>query len=102
MTKRKRSSAGLRAKVALEAIREEVRQPNWPSNTAPRPTMINVWKKAATLNMATAFSRKAAATPPISQKAVARLHARIGQLVVERDFMLDASGRYCQFVACRL
>jgi transposase len=40
--------------------------------------------------MAQSFDAKPAA-PPISEKAVEKLHAKIGQLVVERDFLVDAS-----------
>ena len=52
MTKRKRYSAEFKAKVALEAIREEL---------------------------------------TISMAEIEKLHAKIGQLVVERDFLSEAS-----------
>ena len=41
--------------------------------------------------MTTAFSRKADEAPAITQKDVEKLHAKIGQLVVERDFLSEAS-----------
>ena len=53
--------------------------------------MISGWKKAAIENMASAFNGKLSAEPPISEKEVEKLHAKIGQLVVERDFLADAS-----------
>lgn len=40
--------------------------------------------------MASAFGGKAEEEPQISQKDVEKLHAKIGQLVVERDFLADA------------
>ena len=53
--------------------------------------MISRWKKTAIKNMAFAFDGKAVEEPPLSQKDVEKLHAKIGQLVVERDFLADAS-----------
>ena len=41
--------------------------------------------------MALSFDARANVTPPISEKEVEKLHAKIGQLVVERDFLADAS-----------
>ncbi|HHX83497.1 MAG TPA: transposase [Pseudomonadaceae bacterium] len=91
MTKRKRYSAEFKAKVALEAIREELTTAELAKKHGVHPTMINGWKKAAIGNMAAAFSRKAEAASAITQKDVEKLHAKIGQLVVERDFLSEAS-----------
>lgn len=91
MTKRKRYSDGHKAKVALEAIREELTTAELVKRYDVHPTMINGWKKAAIKNMASAFAGKTAAEPPISEKEVEKLHAKIGQLVVERDFLSEAS-----------
>ena len=41
--------------------------------------------------MAQAFSGQATAEPMISAAEVEKLHAKIGQLVVERDFLSEAS-----------
>ncbi len=91
MTKRKRYSAEFKAKVALEAIREELTTAELAKKYGIHPTMISGWKKTAINNMASAFGGKAEEEPPISQKDVEKLHAKIGQLVVERDFLADAS-----------
>ena len=91
MTKRKRYSADFKAKVALEAIREELTTAELAKKYGIHPTMISGWKKTAINNMASAFGGKAEEEPPISQKDVEKLHAKIGQLVVERDFLADAS-----------
>jgi len=55
------------------------------------PTMINAWKRTAIANMAQSFDVKSVSEPAISGKDVEKLHAKIGQLVVERDFLADAS-----------
>ena len=53
--------------------------------------MITGWKRTAIENMSSAFGGKNAAEPPISDQEVEKLHARIGQLVVERDLLSAAS-----------
>ncbi|WP_172332813.1 hypothetical protein [Mangrovicoccus sp. HB161399] len=53
--------------------------------------MISGWKRIAIENMASAFDTKAAAEPMVSAADVEKLHAKIGQLVVERDFLSEAS-----------
>lgn len=91
MTKRKRYSAEFKAKVALEAIREELTTGELAKKYGVHPTMISGWKKTAISNMASAFGGKTQKEPPISPKDVEKLHAKIGQLVVERDFLSEAS-----------
>lgn len=86
MTKRKRYSAEFKAKVALEAIREELTTAELAKKYGVHPTMISGWKRTAIENMASAFGGGASVEPAISQKDVEKLHAKIGQLVVERAF----------------
>jgi transposase len=54
MTKRKRYTAEFKAKVALEAIREELTTAEVAKKYDIHPTMISGWKKAAIENMASA------------------------------------------------
>lgn len=91
MTKRKRYSAEFKAKVALEAIREELTTAELAKKYGVHPTMISGWKRTAIENMASAFGGGTSAEPAISEKDVEKLHAKIGQLVVERDFLSEAS-----------
>ena len=91
MTKRKRYSAEFKAKVALEAIREELTTAELAKKNDIHPTMISGWKRTAIENMAQAFSGQATAAPTISAAEIEKLHAKIGQLVVERDFLSEAS-----------
>lgn len=91
MRKRKRYSAEFKAKVALEAIREELTTAELAKKHDIHPTMITGWKRTAIENMASSFGGKAAAEPLISGKDIEKLHAKIGQLVVERDFLAEAS-----------
>ena len=57
MTKRKRYSAEFKAKVALEAIREELTTAELAKKYDIHPTMITGWKRTAIENMTLAFSR---------------------------------------------
>ena len=49
--------------------------------------------KVALDGLATVFSGKADAKEGMREEDVEKLHAKIGQLVVERDFLAKASGR---------
>ena len=91
MTKRKRYSAEFKAKVALVAIREELTTAELAKKYDTHPPMISGWKRTAIENMAQAFSGQATAAPTISAAEIEKLHAKIGQLVVERDFLSEAS-----------
>ena len=51
------------------------------------PTQIGTWKRAAIENMATAFTRQGSAPEQVSATDVDKLPSKIGQLVVERDFL---------------
>jgi transposase len=53
--------------------------------------MISTWRKQAVDGMAQAFSGKAAAGEASQQVDIEKLHAKIGQLVVKRDFLVKVS-----------
>lgn len=91
--KRKRYSAEFKAKVALEAIRGELTVGQLVARHGVHQTLINAWKKQAMEGMAGVFSGKAEAAASAHEGEIEKLHAMIGQLVVERDFLRKASGR---------
>jgi len=90
---RKRYSAEFKARVALEALRGEQTVAELAAKHGVHVTMINGWKRQAVEGMAAIFGAKAEALPAATEADLARLHAKIGQLVVERDFLAKASGR---------
>jgi transposase len=92
-TKRKNHSADFKAKVAIEAIRGELTMAQLVAKHGVHQTMINGWKKQATDGLSTVFERKKKASDEVSEADVEKLHAKIGQLLVERDFLAKASGR---------
>ena len=60
MTKRKPQTAEFKAKVALEAIREEMTLAELSKTYGVHPTRISPWKRAAIENMAAALTRRGA------------------------------------------
>jgi len=91
MTKRKRYSAEFKARVALDAIREELTLAELSKKHGVHPNMISGWKRAAIENMATAFGKGSGSGAKDNDAEIEKLHAKIGQLVVERDFLASAS-----------
>jgi transposase len=93
--KRKRYSAAFKAKVALEALRGELTTAQLAAKHGIHQTMIGEWKKQAMEGLASVFSDRSGVQEAAkgTEAEVERLHAKIGQLVVERDFLAKASGR---------
>ena len=92
-TKRKRHSAQFKAQVAMAAIKGEQTMAELSSRFGVHPTMIASWKKKAIEGMAETFATKAEKNDNIDQAERKELHAKIGQLTVERDFLADVSAR---------
>jgi transposase len=90
-TARKRYGAEFKAKVALEAIRGELTLSQLGAKYGVHQTMINAWKKQAVENLSTVFASKADAGQ-MREADIEKLHAKIGQLIVERDFLAKAFG----------
>ena len=93
--KRTRYSAEFKAKVALEALRGELTAAQLAAKHGIHQTMVGEWKRQAMEGLAAVFSAKsaAAAAAKAVEADVEKLHAKIGQLLVERDFLAKASGR---------
>ena len=89
---RKRHSAEFKARVALDAIKGEQTLAEIGAKHGIHLTMVAAWKKAAIEGMRATFSPKASGSGG-DEAEIVRLHAKIGQLVMERDFLAKASGR---------
>ena len=91
MTKKKNHSAEFKARVALDAIREGLTL----AELAKHSGQISTCKRAALDSMVFAFRRRGQdAGPQVSTAEVEKLHSKIGQLVVEQDFLADASHQF--------
>ena len=91
--KRKRYSAEFKARVAMEALRGELTIAQLATKHGVHQTLIGDWKRQAVEGLVTVFSGRAEAKEGMREEDVEKLHAKIGQLVVERDFLAKASGR---------
>ncbi len=91
--RRKRYSAEFKARVALEALRSELTVSQLATKHGVHQTMIGEWKRQALEGLVTVFSDKADAKAGMREEDVEKLHAKIGQLVVKRDFLVKVSGR---------
>lgn len=87
MSKRRKFSAEFKAKVALEALSGELTLAELASKYDVHPTQITGWKRQVKEGMVAVFSGKAANVQKDAATEIRELHAKIGQLTVEKDFL---------------
>jgi transposase len=89
MTTRRRFTGRAKgAKVALEAIRGELTVSELARKHSVHPNLIAGWKRQAIEGMPGVFDGKVGDREHERELEVSELHAKIGQLVIERDFWL--------------
>ena len=89
---RRQMSAALKAKIALEALREQATVADLAERYQVHPNQIYTWKKQLQDQAARAFESGGNAAAD-HEREIERLHAKIGELIVERDFLARRSGR---------
>src|SRR5215470_4862219 len=89
---RRRLDAGLKAKVALEALANEATIAELAAKYQLHPNQIYAWKKQL-LDGATAVFAGGSGMEASREAQFTELYAKIGQLTVERDFLSRRSGR---------
>ena len=75
-----------KAKVALEAIKGEMTMAQMIKKFDVQQPQITQWKKRLLNNAGTAFDKDDKAAED-TEKTVQELHAKIGQLTMENDFL---------------
>lgn len=86
MTKRRKFPDQFKAKVALEALRGDRTIQEIAAKHGLHPTQVSTWKRQAVEGLSGVFSEGGKAQGP-SESEIKDLHAKIGRLAVENDFL---------------
>jgi len=94
MTRRKRRnhSAGFKAKVALEALKGERTLAELSEQFEVHPNQIQDWKKRLVDGAEDVFGGNAVEAQH-TEREIEQLHAKVGQLTMENDFLSKFLGR---------
>jgi transposase len=93
MAKRRKYSAELKAKVALEALRGEQTVAELSARYNVHANLITNWKKQAREGLVDVFNGGGQRRDAQHEAEIKELHAKIGELTVEKDFLSKAFGR---------
>ena len=93
MKKRQRFSSEFKARVALEALSGAYTLSELSAKHGVHPNMISQWKNKAKKGLPELFAKKNERQDAVDASEVKELHAKIGQLTVENDFLSKAFGR---------
>ncbi len=92
MGKRRKFTDQFKAKVALEALRGDKTIQEIAAKHQVHPNQVSTWKRQAIEGMADVFARGGKTDGP-SETDVKELHAKIGRLSVENDFLAQGLKR---------
>jgi transposase len=87
MTTRRRFTGEFKARVALEALRGDKTVQEIAARHKVHPNQVSTWKCQAVDGLSEVFSNGADHERQDHETEVRDLHAKIGQLTVERDFL---------------
>ncbi len=87
MTTRRRFTGEFKAGVALEALRGDKTVQEIAARHQVHPNQVSAWKRQAVDGLSEVFSNGADHERQDREGEIRDLHAKIGQLTVERDFL---------------
>ena len=87
MTTRRRFTAAFKARVALDALRGDKTIQEIATKHKVHPNQVSSWKRQAVDGLDEVFSNGADRAGRDHEAEVRDLHAKIGELMVERDFL---------------
>jgi len=93
MTTRRRFTGDFKARVAIEALRGDKTIQEIASKHKVHPNQVSVWKQQAIAGLSEVFSTGTDRERQDHESEVRDLHAKIGQLTVERDFLSNGLKR---------
>ena len=93
MKTRRRFTGEFKAKVALEALQGQRTIAELATRHELHPNVITQWRRQAIEKLARVFDDKGLEVRANRDAEVTKLHAKIGQLVVERDLLAKAFDR---------
>lgn len=88
--KRRNFTAEFKARIALDALSGEHTLSELASKYGVHPNQVSQWKKQAKEGIVASFSGKAQKAQQNDEVRIKELHAKIGQLTVEKDFLQQA------------
>lgn len=86
-TSRRKFSAEFKAKVCIEAIKEQQTIEALAKKYDLHPTQINLWKKEFLSLSAGIFEKEGKGTTEDKEQLIQALYAQIGELKVANDFL---------------
>lgn len=93
--RRRKFSSAFKAKVALEALKEQKTLAQLAQHYELHPNQISQWKQELQNNSAQLFTTKRKKDEELEEKIPTKeLYAKIGQLEMERDFLKKSLRRW--------
>ncbi len=87
MTIRRRFTADFKSRVALEALRGNKTIQEISAKHKVHPNQVSTWKRQAVEGLGAVFSNSADRAGRDHESELRDLHAKIGELTVERDLL---------------
>ena len=87
---RRKFTAEFKTRVALDALSGEQSLSELASKHGVHPNQISQWKQQAKEQIAAGFAGKSQKAQQNDEARIKELHAKIGQLTVEKDFLQQA------------